>query len=54
MLHNNSTGGYENIVDAGSTFCVYCRGNMLACGGRLRGRGDDISRSIRVSGVLNR
>ena len=24
--------GYENIVDAGSTFRIYCWGNMLACG----------------------
>ena len=46
--------GYENIVDAGSTFCVYCWGNMLGCGESGCGDVDDISRSIKMSGVSNR
>ena len=39
--------GYENIMDAGGTFRVYCWGNMRRCG-------DDISRSIKMSGVSNK
>ena len=39
--------GYENIMDAGGTFRVYCWGNMRRCG-------DYISRSIKMSGVSNK
>ena len=41
MLHKTAQGGYENIVDASSTFRVYCGGNMLAC--REKGCRDMIS-----------